>query len=654
MIQIKKITSHPTVDFAAEELKKYLRMMMPESGEIFITRDPQTTDGLRLGLMQDFGLDVSEAADTELDDIVHVDVDAAGNGVLAGSNPRSVLFAVYRYLQENGCRWLFPGVDGEFIPMQDIKAVKYHKMADMRYRGQCNEGAEYQPNMMEAIDFTPKIGMNVFMLEFDCPYVYYNRYYSAMRNPTREALPITAEQMVQYKRQCEAEISKRGLQFHDMGHGWTAEPFGMDTAYRWKHGEDKGFEAPVPDESREFLAMIEGERKLHFRGPMNTQFCMSNPRARKLVVDYIADYSANHQNVDYLHVWLADSSNNHCECDECRKMIPSDYYVILMNELDAELSARGLATRIVFISYMDTAWPPLVEKIENPDRFSLLSAPISRRYTESVPADVSDATYTPYVRNNLTMFPTVAPYIKCAKEWQQICRVPAMLYEYHFWQAQYLDPGVLSFARVIYDDIQNYRKHGLNGLINDCSQRSFWPNGFAFTVYGQVQFDNSLSFEELLEDYFSHAYGEDWKEVVTLFEKIGKALDTHYLNGERSANPAIGKFYNPPVADELREMQKIAEEYKDFLEAHRVNPYRAQTVAFKLLRYYVEYCEGLAKALIPKAFGAGEEAKELFLQFFDEFGKREHEIATCFDHFLAGEALFGRIFKRKENALFDV
>ena len=654
MYQIFKITSNPTVDFAAEELKKYMRMMMPECGEIFIKYDPTATEGLRLGLLPDLGLDTSEAEDVELDDIVHVDVDGDGNGVLAGSNPRSVLFAVYRYLQENGCRWLFPGIDGEYIPMQDVHAVQYHKMADMRYRGQCNEGAEIQGNMMEAIDFTPKIGMNVFMLEFACPYVYYNRYYSAMNNDTHEAEPVSAEQMVQWKRQCEAEISKRGLQFHDMGHGWTAEPFGMDTAYRWKHGEDKGGEAPVPPESRDFLAMINGERKVHYRGPMNTQFCMSNARARKLVVDYIVNYSHLHQNVDYLHVWLADSSNNHCECEECQKMIPSDWYVMLMNELDEALTKKGLATRIVFISYMDTAWPPLVEKIKNPKRFSLLSAPISRRYTESVPADVSDATYTPYVRNNLTMFPTVAPYIKCAKDWQSICRVPAMLYEYHFWLAQYLDLGVLNFARVVYDDIQNYHKHGFNGLINDCSQRSYWPNGFAFYVYGQAQFDTSVPFETLLEDYFSHAYGADWREVVELFQKIGKAIDTKYLNGQRSANEKIGKHYNPAMAESLRKMPEIAQEYKEFLEAHRVMPYRAQTVAFKLLRYYMEYCEGVAAALIPKCYGAGAEAKELFEKFYNSFGRHEPEIATCYDQFLAPWAFSSRIFNRPETLSFDV
>ena len=67
MYNIYKITSNPTVDFAAEELKKYLRMMMPYANEIAIKYDPAAKDGLRLGLMSDFGLDTSEAEDLFLD-----------------------------------------------------------------------------------------------------------------------------------------------------------------------------------------------------------------------------------------------------------------------------------------------------------------------------------------------------------------------------------------------------------------------------------------------------------------------------------------------------------------------------------------------------------------------------------------------------------
>jgi len=144
---IRKITDDETVDFAAEELKRYLRMMMPQAGEVEIlsaTRQSKVKHidnfEIKLGVMADFGLSTEEAENLELDDIIHVDVEENG-GILAGSNPRSVLFAVYSYLRKNGCYWLFPGVEGEYIPVKKIEPVKYHKMADNRYRGQCDEGA---------------------------------------------------------------------------------------------------------------------------------------------------------------------------------------------------------------------------------------------------------------------------------------------------------------------------------------------------------------------------------------------------------------------------------------------------------------------------------------------------------------------------------
>jgi len=111
MYEIKKITSNTTVDFAAEELKKYLRMMMPNCGEIPIEYVPSAKTHFRIGLMSAFGLDTSDAEDINLDDIVYIETDENG-GIIAGSNPGATLIAVYRYLRACGCRWLFPGVDG--------------------------------------------------------------------------------------------------------------------------------------------------------------------------------------------------------------------------------------------------------------------------------------------------------------------------------------------------------------------------------------------------------------------------------------------------------------------------------------------------------------------------------------------------------------
>ena len=645
MYKIYKITSDHVVDFAAEELKKYLRMMMPRCGEISIKYDPNATDGLKLGLMSDFGLNVSEADDVSLDDILHIDTDENG-GIIAGSNVRSVLLSVYRYLSVLGCRWLFPGIDGEFIPtVNGLAPVNYHKMADCRYRGQCNEGAEYQPNMMEAIDFTPKIGMNIFMIEFDNPKVYYDSYYNHRANQmNRDPEPITAETAMQWKRQCEAEMSKRGLQFHDMGHGWSAESFGISSTDGWVSDDTN----KIPEESREFVAMINGERKLYGGVALNTNFCMSNPKARQKVVQKVADYAELATNVDYLHIWLADSSNNHCECDECRKMIPTDWYITLMNEVDEELTKRQLDTRIVFICYVDTTWAPEKISLKNPDRFSLLVAAISRDYTEAVDKDLdtSKIEIKPYELNKSPLLASVNEYLAHAKRWEKNCPVPKLVYEYHFWLPQYRDLGVFDSAKIIHEDIIGYKANGCNGLIEDGSQRSFFPNGFAFYVYGSTLFDTSVDFETLKEDYFSHAYGEDWKEVVTFFEKLGEVADYRYMNEKLSVDTSKGKFYNPSLASEFRKIADIVDEFAPFVESHKNMPKRAQTVSYKLLRFYLEYCKGVSKALVLKSLGAGPEACKAANELFTAFGKHETEIEPWYDQHMA-EASLKRIFYRK-------
>ena len=56
MLTINKIRADHVIDFAAEELKKYLRMMMTEGGDVPISYDPEAKDGFRLGLLEDFGL----------------------------------------------------------------------------------------------------------------------------------------------------------------------------------------------------------------------------------------------------------------------------------------------------------------------------------------------------------------------------------------------------------------------------------------------------------------------------------------------------------------------------------------------------------------------------------------------------------------------
>jgi len=631
MYTIHKVTSHTTVDYAAEELKKYLRMMMPEGGDVKIAYAPDAADGFRLGLMQNFGLDVSDAEDCELDDILYIDCDTEG-GIIAGDNPRSVLLAVYEYLRQNGCRWLMPGVDGEFIPMQDIVPVKYRFKPSCRYRGQCNEGAEFQSDMLEAIEFTPKVGMNVFMMEFKIPVGYYRNYYNHNQNQeNRKPEPVSNNTVLQWKRQCEAEIAKRGLQFHDIGHGFTMDPFGVDSSWRASDGID--YNSVITPEQRSIMAEINGERKLYNKTPNWTNFCMSNAAARRRVAEYVAEYAENHSNVDYLHIWLADGTNNHCECAECQKKTPSDFYMLLMNAIDDALTAKNLDTRIVFIVYVDTKWAPLEESIKNPKRFTMLFAPIHRSYAYSMPDDGIEYKVRPYVRNKNVFPKNLAESFAYYNEWRKSWKGAAMSYEYHFWRHQCYDISGLETARRVNDDVKLYKLNDVNGVIQDGSQRSFFPNGFAFYSYARTLYDTSLSYDEILEDYFSAAYGADWKQFVDYLKKLYAHLPFEIFSRDE-ANHREYLYYSPEWAEKIGKIREITAEGRKLIEEHYNSDVRMHTVHVRLLEKHAEFCDLVSDFMAAKSLGKDELAEELYNKARITFGKYEAEIERYFDQSL--------------------
>ena len=199
--------------------------------------------------------------------------------------------------------------------------------------------------------------------------------------------PVTEQTVLQWKRACEAEIAKRGIMYHDVGHGMITLPFGININIA---GEE-------PDEAtKEFLAMIDGKRGFFKGEAVNTNICMSNDKARAIIADFVVDYAARHRIMDYLHMWIADGCNNNCECDKCVQKTTSDWYVILLNEIDEKLQKAGLDTRIVFIAYNDLLWSPTEEKLKNPERFTLLFAPISREYAHGYGVDADMSALVPY------------------------------------------------------------------------------------------------------------------------------------------------------------------------------------------------------------------------------------------------------------------
>lgn len=550
--EIRVAGSDPVVLFAADELAKYLGRMTGKELSCCQTGSKaacSSGEGLSIGLLGHFGL-TGSVQDMRLDDEVHVAVES-GRGIIAGVNARSVLLAVYRFLTEAGCRWVRPGTDGEFIPavQLDNLTVQLHEKASYRHRGICIEGAVSYENVADMIDWLPKVGFNAYFFQFREAFTFFNRWYSHQGNPTLQPEPFTVEQCREIVKKLELEIEKRGLLYHAVGHGWTCEPFGIGGL-----GWDKT-EQQVPLEVAKYLAEVKGKRDFWGGVALNTNLCYSNPEVRRIMIEDIAKYLEEHRSVDLLHFWLADGFNNQCECDNCRKRIPSDFYVRMLNELDALLTARGLDAKIVFLIYLDLMWAPEIEKIQNPDRYVLMFAPITRTYTDTFEVRNRLPELPKYVRNKLVFPTSIEENVVFLKEWQKLFGGDSFDFDYHFMWDHYIDPGYCRIAEVLGRDIKNLRNLGLDGLISCQAQRVFFPTGLGMYVMGRTLWNDRLSYEELADEYFAGAFGSDGLWCREYLEELSRLFDMEYMKGEKPfvSEESVERFGKiPPVINRFR------------------------------------------------------------------------------------------------------
>lgn len=605
-----------TIAFAAEQLDSYWRQICGEGShaQIALRADPAACPAVE---------------DPALDDAYTVEV-TQGEGFIAGSNPRSVLLGVYAFLTAVGCRFIRPGPDGEILPRLTVEEMTAHlaRRADYRYRGFSIEGAVSRENVYAMIDWAPKLGYNLYFIQFREAHVFFEEWYTHVYNeflPADKAYsPADSRAIVE---ELGPEIRRRGMQYHAMGHGWICESIGYHST-GW-HAADN---SAIPDDVRPLLAEVGGKREFFGGIPVNTNLCYSNPEVQRRLVEEIVGYAAEHPEKEVLHIWLADNFNNTCECENCRELRPADFYVRMLNEVDRRLTARGLSTRIGFILGYDLLWTPLKERIENPGRFLLLFAPITRTYREPYLRDgetidrAHETNDIPYVRNHLILPENAHQNLRFLFDWQRQFGGDCVIFEYHMMWDIHKDYAQMNLARVQFRDVELLRDMGLNGYISCQLTRSFFPSGLCNTLLGRKLFDRSLPYEEAERCYFEDAYGEEWEDARALLWDISDGFSWSYSRGEL---PVV----HPETAALLKETPAKLYAWQDRLRARIAReavPARRKMWEF-LLEATEVYAE-LALVLYNKASGLPTaQVKAQFELFRQNLCRRETRLQEVFD-----------------------
>lgn len=552
------------------------------------------------------------------DDAIRISVKNC-TGVIAGSNPRSVLIAVYRFFTECGCGFVRPGRDGEFIPGGNSTklAVEVCEKASYRHRGICIEGAVSYENVVQMIDWAPKVGFNSYFTQFFTPFEFFDRWYSHHTNPRLVSTPISPDTVNQFVCDYTAELEKRGMLQHGVGHGWTPSVLGL-SGLGWNATEEK-----IPEEKKELVALVEGERTLWHGVPLNTNLCYSNPKVKSFLAQEVVNYVQSHPQIDYLHFWLGDSVNSQCECNACRSARPADFYVDILNMIDARLTEKKLKTKIVFLLYFELLWAPEKARIKNPERFTLMFAPITRTYSEPLNKDAKGSIF-PYTRNKVELPKSVGDSLAYLNTWQKQFSGDSFIFDYHYMWDHYKDPGYYQMADVLKCDIENLHDIGLNGYVSCQVQRAFLPNGLGMYLMGNTLWQGKTDFECAAADYFQKAYGEDGEQCRAYLKKVSELFDPQSLRREKEA-------FGEEKACKYETLSVLIEQFMPVIQKNMFVEDLCRKCSWENLKFHGELCQHLTGVLAARAKKNKHDMKERWVKTRDFVCENEWKYQPFFD-----------------------
>jgi hypothetical protein len=427
----------------------------------------------------------------DLDDAFAI-LPKSGTLYLAGSNPRSVLYAAYRLLEELGAVFLRPGPGGEVLPRSKalslpVQAIR--EKASYRHRGICIEGSPRPEHVLEVLDWMAKKKMNSFQLQFRHAGVFWRRgFHSPEMEPAVREAPLSEQDCVILDDLVIARMDELGMLLHRVGHGWTAMTLGY-LGTEWYEKPDR----PLPADRRDWAAEVNGKRELWRGEPSNTELCYSRPEVRAAFVDRVVTYARQHPEVEFLHVWLSDAANNKCECANCRPESPSEWYAVLMGELGERMDAEGLASRVVFLAYNDLLWPPEETRI-TADRMVMMYAPAGRCYRHIIDdrnCGKGGESKRPALNKSRRPFGNRG-VSEIADLWREFDPPDSFLFDYYGWRQIWVDGYGLDLGASVAGDVKALAGLGINGLISCQCTRCFYPTAYFANAMADALWNSRL------------------------------------------------------------------------------------------------------------------------------------------------------------------
>jgi hypothetical protein len=474
-----------TEKFAASELQRYLGKTTRFNAEI--KNDDFEPNGL-------FPISVGR---TRLSEGVHGQFDQSpitsgpdsfiiriGNNsaVLCGGGDRGTLYSVYEFLEQQGCRWFFPGDLGEVVPENGklILNKGEREFAPDFVQRELGVAPVGDIRAEDIIDWSAKNRLN--------------RNFNLRNEVIFKSLPPEKRKM----------NDERGGQIKFQ---WVAHNLS------WMLPPDKYFKSHP-----EYYALYKGERipcgspgKPGYGGG---NICTTNPEVTKICADFAIDWFSKNPGGEVVPLWPGDGAIKWCECPECSKL----------GGINFMPGSRGSMT-IRMVVFANAVAKIVAEKY--PDRYIL--CPAYANYVEPVDIPLEKNILLQYCLHGcLVHGPGICAENKKEKEmvekWSALARGRMGVWEYFLLGDHYSDeqdnPAMLPVVFRARDTLRFLKKSGVNWYFTQASPKYWKHNILPFYVTARMTWNADLDFDSLMNDYCGKMYGEAAKPVKEYYMLI--------------------------------------------------------------------------------------------------------------------------------------
>ncbi|HNT33393.1 MAG TPA: DUF4838 domain-containing protein [bacterium] len=447
--------------------------------------------------------------------------------VIAGDNPRGVLYGVYDLLERLGCRWYHPQLDPkdpEVVPKSASLALSM---------GEWSESARIEDRYywMSSLAFTIVPERVVAQLDWAAK----NRYNGVSWQCVWEKIDEHLNLM--HFSGIFVQMQKRGLQLDGPGHSM---PYFLKTQDYF-------------DEHPDWFGLKNAQRQPHGGPWPATNYCTSNKEANETFMANVVDFVRKNPEIRQLDLIPADGGRP-CECLLCQQRHATDQTVELFNELSERLEKVNPDVILTTVpGYCPIELPP--ERSVPNGKWQGIYAHWGRNHKCSY----SDADYPR--RQNLLVW---ASYFKRF----QVCSYYAANSHQPFFGPPFL--------HALKADTEFYIEQGITGaFVLEYPFGFWWNNSFNVRMGGLYPYycpDRDPVSE--IRDYAIHYYGAE----------AGRVLAQYFLmlgdnrNLERSYRASRGEA-DAGDMDFFREMRTMIKRAEQLAEPNPIHSYRVSKLA---------------------------------------------------------------------------